>query len=82
VLKTGGDLFIPLAGLIDIEKERRRLQSELDRIDQLLRATEGKLSNEKFVSRAPPEVVSNERNKAESLRDQRARLAEKLAALE
>jgi valyl-tRNA synthetase len=82
VLKAGGDLFIPLADLVDGEKERNRLQTELQRVEQQLRGTEGKLANEQFVSRAPAEVVAHERTKADSLRDQRGRLAEKLAALQ
>jgi len=81
VLRSGGDLFIPLHGLIDFEKERARLQAEADRLAGQLRATEGKLANTQFVERAPVEVVQREREKAESLRDQIARLSEKLASL-
>ncbi|MEX2281548.1 MAG: valine--tRNA ligase [Gemmatimonadota bacterium] len=81
VLRGGTDLFIPLAGLIDVDKERVRLQSELERIEALLRSTEAKLSNEQFVSRAPEQVVANERAKVDSLRDQHTRLQEKLKAL-
>jgi valyl-tRNA synthetase len=81
VLRGGGELFLPLAGIIDLERERERLGKELEHMEKLLRSTEAKLSNEKFVSRAPAEVVERERDKAESYRDQRDRLAEKLAAL-
>jgi len=81
VLRSGGDLFIPLHGLIDFEKERARLRAEVDRLSGQLRSTEGKLSNTQFVQRAPAEVVEREREKAESLRDQIARLSEKLASL-
>src|SRR5688572_23639908 len=78
VLRGGTDLFIPLAGLVDVEKERERLKGELERIESLLRSTELKLANEQFVSRAPEQVVANERAKVESLRDQHMRLQEKL----
>ncbi|MGH7468427.1 MAG: valine--tRNA ligase [Longimicrobiales bacterium] len=82
VLRGGTDLFIPLAGLIDVDRERARLNTELERIAGQLRATEAKLANEQFVARAPEAVVMNERVKAESLRDQMVRLQEKLSALE
>ncbi len=81
VLRGGTELFIPLADVIDLGRERARLTGEIERIDGQLRGTEAKLANEKFVSRAPAEVVGYEREKAASLREQRARLAEKLKAL-
>ncbi len=82
VLRGGTDVFIALADLIDVDKERTRLQSEIDRIHNQLRSTEAKLVNEQFVARAPAEVVDNERKKADSLRDQLLRLQEKLGALQ
>jgi len=81
VLRAGVELFVPLADVIDLEQERKRLQKELDRIDGQLRATEGKLHNEQFTARAPQEVVDRERTKAENFRDQRDRLALKIGGL-
>ncbi len=82
VLRGGTELFLPLAGLIDIERERTRLREELDRLEGQLRAVQARLGNENFVSRAPANVVARERDKAANFRDQRDRLATKLAALE
>jgi len=81
ILRGGVELFIPLAGVIDLDQERRRLQKELERLDNPLRATEEKLRNEQFTSRAPADVVERERAKAENFRDQRDRLALKLSGL-
>jgi valyl-tRNA synthetase len=81
VLRSGAELFLPLAGVIDLERERERLQKELERIDGQLRGVAAKLSSEQFVSRAPAEVVARERDKEASFRDQRDRLTQKLAAL-
>jgi len=81
VLRSGGELFIPLADLIDVDKERQRLSAEVERLVGQLRGTEAKLSNEQFVSRAPEEVVAKERTKAENLRDQITRLKNKIDAL-
>jgi valyl-tRNA synthetase len=82
VLRGGSELFIALADLIDVDKERARLENELTRVQNQLQSTEAKLANEQFVSRAPAKVIDNERNKADSLRDQAARLTEKLATLQ
>jgi valyl-tRNA synthetase len=82
VLRGGSDVFVALADLIDIDKERTRLQTEIERAETQLRAAEMKLLNEQFVARAPAQVVQHESSKADSLRDQLLRLREKLAALE
>jgi valyl-tRNA synthetase len=82
VLRTGGELFIPLEGLIDVSKERDRLGKELARVEGQLRGTEAKLSNEQFVGKAKPEVIAREREKAASLRVQYEQLADKLKALD
>jgi len=81
VLRGGVELFIPLAGVIDLEQERKRLQKELERLEVQLRATEAKLRNEQFAARAPADVVQRERAKAENFRDQRDRLAMKIDGL-
>ena len=81
VLKSGADLFLPLEGLIDLEKERARLSAELERIESQLRSTEARLANEQFVSRAPAEVVQREREKAENFRARAERLSHMLKAL-
>ena len=61
-----GDLkvMVPLAGLIDVAGERTRLKKEVDRLHNDLKRIRGKLGNDKFVSKAPAEVVEKERRKA------------------
>ncbi|HUE77406.1 MAG TPA: valine--tRNA ligase [Longimicrobiales bacterium] len=81
VLQSGAELFVALTDVIDLDRERARLSEELERIENLLGSTEGRLSNRQFTARAPAEVVEREREKAESFRDQRERLSRKLAAL-
>lgn len=81
VLRGGVELFIPLAGVIDLERERARLEKELARLDGQLRGVEAKLANEQFVTRAPAEVVEREREKGANFREQRDRLLEKLESL-
>lgn len=62
-LVKGTELFIPLEGLIDLEKERLRIQKEIKKAEGFLKSVEGKLSNKKFVENAPDEVVERERQK-------------------
>lgn len=59
----GLEIFVPLADLIDVDKEKERLRKEIQRVEGFLKQVNGKLSNEKFVNGAPDNVVQNERNK-------------------
>jgi valyl-tRNA synthetase len=81
VLRSGADLFLPLADVIDVSQERQRLGKELERMETQLRATEARLASDQFAARAPADIVAKEREKAESLRDQRDRLRAKLNGL-
>ena len=81
VLETGGELFLPLEGVIDLEKERVRIQREVDRTSKLLASTEGKLTNTGFIENAQPEVIDREREKLSLLQEQKGRLEQKLQAL-
>ncbi|HKJ45318.1 MAG TPA: valine--tRNA ligase [Balneolales bacterium] len=59
----GSEIFVPLAGVIDFDKERDRIEKEVDRLEKFLKSINGKLNNEKFLQNAPESVVQNERNK-------------------
>ena len=63
-------------------KEITRITKELDAAKKFLSSLEGKLSNEKFVARAPEAVVNAEREKAAKHRDLIAQLEQSLAAME
>jgi valyl-tRNA synthetase len=82
VLSDGAELFLPLEGVIDVDRERARLRAEIERLEGVVVSTDKKLANEAFVSKAPAEVVDREREKAEAAREQAAKLREKLRALE
>ncbi|MEJ5351602.1 MAG: valine--tRNA ligase [Melioribacteraceae bacterium] len=59
----GCDIFVPLEGLIDINVERQRIQKEIARLTSSLESVKKKLSNESFVTKAPPDVIEREKNK-------------------
>ena len=74
-------LYIPMGQLVDVEKEIARITKELDAARKFLNGLEAKLSNEKFVSRAPEAVVNAEREKAAKTKDLIAQLEQSEAAL-
>ncbi|MBC8052693.1 MAG: valine--tRNA ligase [Sphingobacteriaceae bacterium] len=57
------EFFVSLAGNLDPEAERERIQKELDYLTGFLKSVDAKLSNERFVQNAKAEVIANERNK-------------------
>ena len=56
--------FIPMGQLVDVAKELARVSKELEKARKNLAGIQGKLANEKFVSRAPENVIAAEREKA------------------
>ena len=77
-----GDMEIFLAGVLDPEKERERLEKQKDRLEKGISGTEGKLKNEKFVQRAPEEVVAAEQQRLEDMRKELSLVLQNLAALQ
>jgi valyl-tRNA synthetase len=68
VAVAGGlELYVPLAGLIDVAAERERLEREIERVAKELGQATRKLGNEDFMRRAPEEIVAKERAKASEL---------------
>ena len=63
VVTDNARLFMPMAELVDLEKERARIAKELANAEKQLAAQIGKLSNQNFVTRAPEAVVNAEREK-------------------
>ena len=75
-------LYIPMGQLVDVAKEVERITKELEKAQKFLASLEGKLKNEKFISRAPEAVVAAEREKAAKTADLIAQLSESLAAMQ
>ena len=74
-------LYLPLAGLIDVASECKRLTEELESISTQAVKTEKNLANESFVSRAKPEIVERERTKLADLRARHSAVEERLKVL-
>ena len=74
------EVYLPLAGLVDLQAEQARLGKELADVERQLARSELLLAGE-FAAKAPAEVVERERGKLAGLKQSQAKLAERLAAL-
>ncbi|HEU5089062.1 MAG TPA: hypothetical protein VFT99_16515, partial [Roseiflexaceae bacterium] len=75
------EVFLPLAGLVDLDAERARLQKELEAAEADAARREGRLANAGFVDKAPPAVVQRERDGLVAVQTTIAKLRERLAQL-
>lgn len=78
---TGAEIFLPLAGLINIEEEIKRLEKELAKWTGEVKRVQGKLSNERFVSNAPDDVVEAERAKEKDYLEKQAAVKDRIESL-
>ena len=74
-------IFVPMDELIDRDKELARLKKEKASAERDIELVNQKLANEKFVSRAPAQVIENERQKLAKATERLAKIEESLAAL-
>ena len=81
IATDAGSLYIPLAEVIDFEKERARLTAEMKKNDAEIERIEKKLSNEGFVSKAPAQVIEGERQKLKKYLETKEALARALEKL-
>ncbi|MBX6332780.1 MAG: valine--tRNA ligase [Gemmatimonadaceae bacterium] len=81
LLSDSSHVVVPLAGAIDVEKERTRLEGDLAQLRKQLAGLEQRLGNEQFTSRAKPEVVEAERRKYQEWSARREQLERKVKAL-
>ncbi|MFS0751300.1 valine--tRNA ligase [Oceanobacillus sp. 1P07AA] len=78
---TGAEIFLPLEGLIDFEKEIKRLENELTKWTKEVERVQKKLSNQGFVSKAPESVVEEEKRKEKDYLDKQAKVKTRLSEL-
>jgi valyl-tRNA synthetase len=81
-LTAGGvSVYLPLAGMVDLEAERQRLQKELDNVTGQIDRSEKLLGNPGFVAKAPEEVINRERAKIVELKSRREQIQANLAEM-
>jgi len=72
------EIYVPLADLIDLDKEIEKLEKSIEKVQKDLDKTLNKLSNENFVNRAKPEAVEKEKRIKEELENKIAKLTESI----
>ena len=75
------EIYIPLGGIIDIEKEKSRLLRRLEKADKDLAGIEKTLSNEDFIAKAPEEIIRQRRERKAELEAEKVRLEKNLEML-
>jgi valyl-tRNA synthetase len=76
------ECFIPLAGLIDKDKELARIQKELAKVEKDINQSKGKLENEKFTNKAPAELVAREKDRLAASESVKEKLVQQQSMLE
>jgi valyl-tRNA synthetase len=77
----GSELYVDLAGVVDVAAERQRLQKEIKRASDTIGVTRAKLDRPDFIARAPAEIVEKERDKLTEQEALHAKLTASLAWL-
>ncbi len=80
-IKGGNMLLVSLAGLIDIEGEKKKLEAELCKLESEIKRCNGMLSNQNFILKAPAEKIQQEKNKLEDYQAKYDALKIKLDAM-
>ncbi|MFL2771496.1 MAG: valine--tRNA ligase [Rhodospirillaceae bacterium] len=75
-------LVVPLSGVIDLEQERARLAKEIDRLNKEVSVFEKKLSNNNFITKAPAEVVDENREKMKAAEEARSQVEAALGRIQ
>ena len=81
LLSSGGEIVVPLGGVVDIDRECGKLRGELEQLEIQLKSLSSRLRNEGFIGRAPASVVESERRKEEDWIRRRDQLADKVKSL-
>ena len=78
---AGGTVFIPMGDLVDLDKEKARLESELEKVTGEIRRADGKLQNSGFLSKAPKKLVDEERAKLNKFIEMREKILKQIENL-
>ena len=81
VVITGATIYMPLAELVDFEKEIERLEKEKAKLVKEVDRVVKKLANEGFVAKAPQRVIDEEREKEAKYKEMLAKVEDRLAQM-
>jgi valyl-tRNA synthetase len=77
----GAEIYVPLAGLVNLQEESKRLEREIGKVVRDLASVQRKLADTQFIERAPEEVVEKERERVVQLEEKRVSLEKSLERL-
>ncbi|MCY4191759.1 MAG: hypothetical protein OXD42_10655 [Rhodospirillaceae bacterium] len=75
-------IMLPLADIVDLEQEKKRLEKEIDKVGGEIVKIDKKLANQEFLSKAPPEIVEENRERKAEAEKVRIKLADALRRLQ
>lgn len=75
------EIYVPLAGLVDFEKEKQRLEKNIDKVEKGKNEIENRLSNKNFTDKAPKEKVEEAKTRLKQLEEEMKLLSSRLASL-
>ncbi|MGL5439614.1 MAG: valine--tRNA ligase [Filifactoraceae bacterium] len=81
LISSGAKIYLPLAELIDFDKERERLNKEKDKLQGEIKRAEGKLANQGFVAKAPESLIEEEKAKIFKFKEMLEAVEERLSSL-
>jgi len=76
------DVFLPMDGLVDVEKEKERLTKELEKLEGFISGSRKKLENENFTSRAPEQVIDREKKQLKDNEDKADAIRQLIASFD
>jgi valyl-tRNA synthetase len=79
---TGYEIYLPLKGLIDFERERERLAKQEKRLEAEIDRSRSKLENGSFINRAPADIVQREKERLHSFEENRERIIHLIQSLD
>ena len=79
---NAGTIYLPLDGQIDLEAELAKLNKQKAQLEGWIKGSRAKLSNRKFLEKAPKEVVDDARTKLEELAEKLSRINDLIATLQ
>lgn len=81
IVAKSAEVYIPLSSMLDLDKEKERIEKEIDRMHSEIDRANNKLSNERFVSKAPESVVAEEKKKLAQAEEMLKKLEQRRADL-
>ena len=81
IVTDAGTIFMPLEGLVDIKAEQAKLQKQKIELEGWITGSKAKLSNERFVSKAPPKVIEEAKKILSENEDKLKRVEEMIKSL-